>query len=151
MFVTRETSQPEMSALKFVFIWKSLFMSVTPETFQQAMGPYVSMAEVGFELYAVTAVSSEALSEKVWPVQGGEGAGELGGGGLGEGGVGDGGKGVGDGGGGGGQQASLHSGESLLFFFRHIFVQIFLCLFVSRHFLLILFFSLVVHRSSLRS
>ena len=143
--MTRETSQPEMSALKLVFAWKSLFMSVTPETFQQAMGPYVSMAEVGFELYAATAVSSEVLSEKVWPVQGDEGAGELGGGGLGEGGVGDGGKGVGDGGCGGVQQASLHSGESLLFLFRHIFLQIFLCFFVSRHLFLTLLFSRLVH------
>ena len=149
--MTRETSQPEMSALKVVFARKSVLMSVTPETFQQAMGPYVSMAEVGFELYAATAVSSEVLSEKVWPVQGDEGAGELGGGGLGEGGVGDGGKGGGDGGCGGVQQASLHSGESLLFLFRHIFLQIFLCFFVSRHLLLTLLFSLLVHRSSLRS
>tara|TARA_B110001469_G_scaffold58237_1_gene55952 strand:+ start:382 stop:504 length:123 start_codon:yes stop_codon:yes gene_type:complete len=40
-------------------------MSVTVETTQVAMGPYVAMAEVRLALYATTAVLSEALVVKV--------------------------------------------------------------------------------------
>ena len=74
-------------------------MSVTPETFQQSMAPYVAVAAVRFESYSVTAVCSEALSAKVVQAGGGEGEG---GGGLGEGGGGDGDGGGGNGEGGGG-------------------------------------------------
>ena len=47
-------------------------MSVTPETSQQAMGPYFAMAAAAFELYSTTAVLrwSQALPAKVLcPVQ----------------------------------------------------------------------------------
>ena len=70
-------------------------MSVTAETSQPAMGPYVAMAAVGLALYAWTAVCREALVVKV-P---GGGDGDGGGGGIGDGGGGGGG--IGDGGGGG--------------------------------------------------
>ena len=36
-------------------------MSVTPETSQSAMGPYVAMAAAGLALYAWTAVFREAV------------------------------------------------------------------------------------------
>ena len=74
-------------------------MSVTSETHQLAMGPYLSMADSAFELNCVTAVFREALLGKVW-VQawlgegdGGDGSGGDGGGagGGGSGGVGGGG------------------------------------------------------------
>ena len=84
-------------------------MSVTPETHQPAMAPYVAMAQAAFKWYAVTAHLRSALLVKLWPVQvatGGGGDGERGrglGGGLGEGGGGEGlsggGKGLGEGGG----------------------------------------------------
>ena len=48
IFVTPEVSQLEMSALKFCKFWKRSLMSVMAETSQSAMGPYVSMAAVGF-------------------------------------------------------------------------------------------------------
>jgi len=40
-------------------------MSVTAETSQSAMGPYVAMAAIGLALYAWTAVFREALSVNV--------------------------------------------------------------------------------------
>ncbi len=60
-------------------------MSVTPETFQQSMAPYVAVAEVAFESYIVTAVLRSALLVKVVHAGGGEGdgGGEGGEGGLG--------------------------------------------------------------------
>ena len=147
MSVTPEVSQPEMSALKLGKFKKSRLISVTPETHQSPMGPYVVVAPSGFESYAVTAICSEALSVKVQAGglgaggggEGGDGLGEggsgdgEGGGGEGEGGGGEGGGGEGEGGGGeggggegeDGQQASLHFAESFLFFFRHNFVQVF--------------------------
>ena len=48
MSVAREVFQLEMSALKFLKLLKSPLMSVMAETSQSAMGPYVSMAIVGF-------------------------------------------------------------------------------------------------------
>ena len=72
MLVTPEVSQPEMSALKLCKWTKSQLMSVTPETHQPPMGPYFSVAAAAFESYSVTAVLKEALSAKLWPVQGGE-------------------------------------------------------------------------------
>ena len=80
MVVTLEVSQPEMSALKFLKLWKSSLMSVMAETHQSAMGPYFAMAEAAFELNSVTAVFREALVVKVTTGGGGEGDG---GGGLG--------------------------------------------------------------------
>ena len=52
MVVTLEVSQLEMSASKFCRPWKRKLMSVTAETSQAAMGPYVSMATVGFASWA---------------------------------------------------------------------------------------------------
>ena len=40
-------------------------MSVTPETHQLAMAPYLAVAAAEFELYSVTAVCRDALSAKV--------------------------------------------------------------------------------------
>ena len=74
-------------------------MSVTSETHQSAMGPYVAMAEVAFESNSVTAVFREGLLVNVWEQAGGLG----GGGGNGEGGGGDGDGGGADGGGGDGE------------------------------------------------
>ena len=120
MFVTREVSQPEMSALKLRLLSKRALMSVTPETHQPAMGPYFAVAAVAFETYSVTAVFRLALLVKVWPVQAGgvsDGDGErdggLGGGGLGEG---SGSEGEGGGGGGGEQRFATH----LLAFVTHL-------------------------------
>ena len=48
MVVTLEVSQLEMSALKSFKSVKSPLMSVTAETSQSAMGPYVAVAAVGF-------------------------------------------------------------------------------------------------------
>ena len=81
-------------------------MSVTPETHQPAMAPYLAVAEAGFELYSPTAFCREALSAKVVQAGGeGEGGGGEGEGGKGEaeggGGEGEGGCGLGEGGGGG--------------------------------------------------
>ena len=81
-------------------------MSVTRETHQSAMGPYVAMAAAASESYSVTAVFRSALLVKVWQVGGGErgggdgegGEGDGGGEGEGDGGEGDGGGGEGDGG-----------------------------------------------------
>ena len=50
MFVTREVSQLEMSALKFGWGGKSQLMSVIRETSQPAMGPYVALAEAALVL-----------------------------------------------------------------------------------------------------
>ena len=46
MSVTREVSQLEVSALKFIKSRKSSFIEVIDETPQLAMGPYFAMAEV---------------------------------------------------------------------------------------------------------
>ena len=64
MSVTREVSQLEMSALKFRMLEKSRYMSVTAETSQSAMGPYVAVAAVGSSLYSWTAVFRAASVEK---------------------------------------------------------------------------------------
>ena len=109
MFVTREVSQPEMSALKLRLLSKRALMSVTPETHQPAMGPYFAVAAVAFETYSVTAVFRLALLVKVWPVQAGgvsDGDGERDGG-LGGGGLGEGSGSEGEGGGGGGWRAAF--------------------------------------------
>ena len=112
MSVTREVSQPEMSALKLrrPSRLKSSLMSVTPETSQHSMAPYFAVVEAAFEEYSSTAFVREAFHVKVWPVQaGGDGdgdgerAGGLGDGGLGEGGGGEGLNGGGKGLGGGGE------------------------------------------------
>ena len=112
MFVTRDVSQPEMSALKLrrPSRLKSSLMSVTPETSQHSMAPYFAVVEAAFEEYSSTAFVREAFHVKVWPVQaGGDGdgdgerAGGLGDGGLGEGGGGEGLNGGGKGLGGGGE------------------------------------------------
>ena len=50
MVVTLEVSQLEISALKFVKLLMSRLMSVIFETSHSAMGPYVSVAAVGFAL-----------------------------------------------------------------------------------------------------
>ena len=47
-------------------------MSVTAETHQSAMAPYLSMAEAELESNSVTAVFREVLFGKVWPVHAGE-------------------------------------------------------------------------------
>eukprot|EP00964_Phaeocystis_antarctica_P037669 scaffold21528_cov43-Phaeocystis_antarctica.AAC.2 len=65
MVVTPEVSQLDMSALKLFKPRKSSLISVTSETHQSAMGPYVAMAEAAFELNSVTAVFREALVVKV--------------------------------------------------------------------------------------
>tara|TARA_B100000795_G_scaffold12703_1_gene8832 strand:- start:66 stop:218 length:153 start_codon:yes stop_codon:yes gene_type:complete len=44
MSVTLEVSQLDMSALNWFKFWKSWFMSVTAETPQLEMGPYVAVA-----------------------------------------------------------------------------------------------------------
>ena len=64
MFVTLEVSQLDMSALNWFKFWKSWFMSVTAETPQLEMGPYVAVAEAASALYSWAAVSREALSVK---------------------------------------------------------------------------------------
>ena len=72
-------------------------MSVTPETHQPAVGPYLAVAAAAFELYSVAAVFREVLFAKVLrPVQAvseGEGGGGEGEGGKGEGAIGGGGSG----------------------------------------------------------
>ena len=88
MDVTRDVSQPEMSALKLCKCEKTKLMSVTPETHQPAMAPYFVVAAPTFESYSVAAVFRSALLVNVEVQAGGEGEG---GGGEGEGGVGDGG------------------------------------------------------------
>ena len=136
-------------------------MLVMAETSQSAMGPYVAIAAVGLELYALTAVCREALVVKVYAAGeglggeglggGGDGAGgeELGGGGLGGGSGGgegdsDGAGGLGGGSGGGEgdgsgegspQQASLQFAESDFFLFveEHNPMHFFLY-FVMHHF-----------------
>ena len=50
IYVTREVSQLDMSALKFPWEKKSCFMLVMAETFQPAMAPYFSIAVVGLSL-----------------------------------------------------------------------------------------------------
>ena len=104
MLVTREVSQLDMSALKFRNSQKSSFMSVTSETHQSAIGPYVAMAEAASESNAWTAAFREALLVKVFlPVQATSGRLGDGGGGDGDGG---GGEGEGEGEGGGGEGGS---------------------------------------------
>ena len=71
IFVTRDVSQPEMSALKLGVLSKSQLMSVTPETHQLAMAPYFAVAAAAFESYSMTAVFRVALSAKVWMQAGG--------------------------------------------------------------------------------
>ena len=61
MLVTREVSQLEMSALKFLKSSKSMHRSVMAETSQLAMGPYVASAEAGFASKAQTASFRESL------------------------------------------------------------------------------------------
>merc|ERR1719272_1587104 len=61
MVVTLEVSQPDMSALNDCMLLKSWLMSVTAETCQVEMGPYVVVAVAALELYAVTAVCNSAL------------------------------------------------------------------------------------------
>jgi hypothetical protein len=90
MFVTREVSHPEMSALKFCKSRKRELMSVTRETHQPAMAPYFISAAAAFELYSVAAVFRSALLVKASPLQAGGGE-DKGGGELGEGGGGEGG------------------------------------------------------------
>ena len=51
-------------------------MSVMPETFQSAMGPYVAVAAVGLALYAWTAIFRAALLVKVPGGDGGDGGGD---------------------------------------------------------------------------
>ena len=80
MFVTREVSQPEMSALKLRKPEKSWLMSVTPETHHPVMAPYFAVATAASESYSLTAVFREALSAKVVQAGGeGEGSGGEGG------------------------------------------------------------------------
>ena len=50
MLVTPDISQLDMSASKFVKPLKRYLMSVMAETFHSAMGPYVSVAAIGFAL-----------------------------------------------------------------------------------------------------
>ena len=90
MDVTRDVSQPEMSALKLCKCEKTKLMSVTPETHQPAMAPYFVVAAPTFESYSVAAVFRSALLVNVEVQAGGEGEdgggeGEAGGG---EGGIG---------------------------------------------------------------
>ena len=61
MRVTLDVSQLDTSALKLFKLWKSQLMSVTAETSQSAMRPYVAMAAAGSALYAWTAVFREAV------------------------------------------------------------------------------------------
>ena len=63
MFVTLEVSQPDMSALNeaWLVLEKSALMSVTDETCQVEMGPYVVVAEAALELYAESAVCNSPL------------------------------------------------------------------------------------------
>ena len=65
MVVTLEVFQLDTSALKFRKLLKRPLMSVTAETSQSAMRPYVAMAAVGLALYAWTAVFRESLVVKV--------------------------------------------------------------------------------------
>ena len=71
MSVTLEVSQLEISVLKFVKSRKSQLTSVMAETSQSAIGPYVSVAAVGFASNARTAVCREALVVKVLGGDGG--------------------------------------------------------------------------------
>ena len=63
--VTLDVFQLEMSELKIDKPEKRSLMSVTAETSQSAMGPYVAMAEAAFASNARTAVFREALLVKV--------------------------------------------------------------------------------------
>ena len=65
MVVTLEVSHLEMSALNFRMFLKSPLMSVTAETSQSTMRPYVAVAAVGLSLYAWTAVFRAALVLKI--------------------------------------------------------------------------------------
>ena len=64
MLVTPEVSQLEMSSLMLPSPWKSLLMSVMPETSKSAMGPYVPSAAPGLESHATSAVLRSALVAK---------------------------------------------------------------------------------------
>ena len=59
--MTRDVSQPEMSALKLRKLKKSTLMSVTPETHQPAMAPYFAVAAAAFEWYSLAAAFRLAL------------------------------------------------------------------------------------------
>ena len=50
MCVTLEVSQLDMSALNWSKLWKSWDMSVTAETPQLEMGPYVAVADAALAL-----------------------------------------------------------------------------------------------------
>ena len=64
MVVTLEVFQLDMSALKAFWPRKSPLMSVTFETSQSAMVPYVAVASAGLALYAWTAAFREAVLVK---------------------------------------------------------------------------------------
>ena len=64
MSVTLEVSQLDMSALNWFKFWKSWFMSVTAETPQLEMGPYVAVAVAALALYSWAAVRREDESVK---------------------------------------------------------------------------------------
>ena len=64
MVVTLEVSQLDMSALNWLKISKSSDMSVTAETPQLEMGPYVAVAVAVLALYSWAAVFREAVSVK---------------------------------------------------------------------------------------
>ena len=64
MFVTPEVSQLDMSALNWFKAWKRLDMSVTAETPQLEMGPYVAVAAGALAFYSWPAIRKEALSVK---------------------------------------------------------------------------------------
>ena len=64
MVVTPDVSQLDMSALNWVKALKRLDMSVTAETPQLEMGPYVAVAAGALALYSWAAIRKEALSVK---------------------------------------------------------------------------------------
>jgi len=64
MFVTPEVSQLDMSALNWFKFRNRSLMSVTAETPQLEMGPYVAVAVAALALYSWAAVRREALSVK---------------------------------------------------------------------------------------
>ena len=64
MVVTFDVSQLEMSTLNSSNLWQTFRMSVTPETSQSAMGPYVAAAAAESALYASTAILREAVVVK---------------------------------------------------------------------------------------
>ena len=64
MVVTLEVSQLDMSALNWYKALKSWLMSVTAETPQLEMGPYVAVAVAALALYSWAAVRREDESVK---------------------------------------------------------------------------------------